>query len=134
MNDNNNLAPALARIESLLVGVQSGAVTARAAIESMYFETRSAMADARTEEEDVRCNLAVDAARSIYADPSDDDVEIDDDPVANLAGDPSEPIEDRGVWVQGWLYVHPHEIERTRKRQDRIEGRRLEELTKEVTP
>jgi hypothetical protein len=37
------------------------------------------------------------AARTIYADPSDDDIEIDDDPLFSDTDD--------GVWVSGWLWV-----------------------------
>lgn len=38
-----------------------------------------------------------DAARSNYADPSDNDIEVDDEPTLNIADD--------GVWVSAWVWV-----------------------------
>lgn len=88
------------------------------------------LTNATTEVEEERCSVAVEIAREVYAAPSDDDVEVDDHPVANLAGDPSEPLEERGVWVQAWLYVHPEEIQRVlarRMRSRRRDDGQLEE-------
>ena len=42
-------------------------------------------------------------AREMYADPSNDDVEIDDDAQFSRAGS-------RGVWVQAWVYVSAQEF------------------------
>lgn len=43
------------------------------------------------------------AARELYADKSDDDIEVDDD--ASLS-----PNEELGCWVQGWLYVRREDL------------------------
>lgn len=45
----------------------------------------------------------IQCARSNYADPSDDDIEIDDDPLLSVAED--------GVWVQAWVWVRTAEEE-----------------------
>ena len=45
----------------------------------------------------------IEAARDMYAAPSDDDIEIDDDPELSHA--------DYGCWVQAWVFVRYNECE-----------------------
>lgn len=45
----------------------------------------------------------VSKAREKYADPSSDDIEIDDDPFISTA--------DGGIWVNAWVWVSDEEIE-----------------------
>lgn len=49
------------------------------------------------------------AARAMYADPSNDDIEVDDDAQVHWTG----AIEDdlRNVWVQAWVHVRQEDIE-----------------------
>lgn len=47
-------------------------------------------------------------ARELYADPSNDDIEIDDDCEFSDAR-PDSP----GVWVQAWVWVHQEDVECT---------------------
>ncbi len=39
----------------------------------------------------------INAARSNYAEPSDNDIEVDDEPMLSIA--------DEGVWVSAWVWV-----------------------------
>lgn len=57
-----------------------------------------------------RTAKAIEVARKLYADPSNDDIEIDDDPSVHLAQDTDTPLDERGVWVQAWVYVRPDEL------------------------
>lgn len=66
---------------------------------SMLSDTEKALAahldelaaDRRAHEGTIGC------ARSNYAEPSDDDIEIDDEPMLSIADD--------GVWVSAWVWV-----------------------------
>lgn len=45
---------------------------------------------------------AIRYARKHYADPSGDDIEIDDNPSVSIADDPTLT---RGIWVSAWVWV-----------------------------
>lgn len=44
-------------------------------------------------------------AQAMYADPSDDDIEVDDDA-------PIHPSDDGGYWVQAWVFVRLTDLEK----------------------
>jgi hypothetical protein len=46
--------------------------------------------------------MYIQKARDMYADPSDDDIEIDDEPKVSES--------DVGCWVQAWVHVRKDEI------------------------
>jgi hypothetical protein len=46
---------------------------------------------------------AIDIARKQYAIPSNDDIEIDDNPKTCAS--------DHGIWVAAWVHVHQYEID-----------------------
>lgn len=50
-------------------------------------------------------------AKEIYAEPSDDNIEIDDDAPTSEPGEP-----ERGKWVQAWVFVENPDYVRTQLR------------------
>lgn len=48
----------------------------------------------------------IDAARANYADPSNDDIEVDDNAQISESGEGG----DAGVWVQAWVWVRYEDV------------------------